>query len=381
MSVTRTWHVPRGDDLRTRPEGRRRSSCGVTLRRPPSLPPQSAGVRHGSRRRNRHTGSFPAVDPSPFGLGPGTPPRGLPRPAPSPRVSPASLSAPQMGIAGALGLATIAAPLSGVMSTRPRPWSTGPTGRHGPAPEFPARAENQGSAVRALRVVPPRLSFSARCQVPGRPQICSGHQTVSTARTRGSPRLRRGCTQDHRGQRPVGHLHTVHPVGPRRDAPGGCRGGVGKTQRRYRQRFGRNSVSPTPTGAWRSTAVSRRRNPAWPRLPAPATTVGGWLSTCAVARRSSNPCSTSGCGTTPGPTGGRTPTGRCPAAQGPPRRGTGSTTPPSRGDAPGPSHRSVRPGAPAGPAASPRAVGPVDGVPRPVTSRAAAVDPTGLSTG
>ncbi|NLT56354.1 MAG: peptidase M15 [Actinomycetales bacterium] len=71
-----------------------------------------------------------------------------------------------MGIAGALGLATIAAPLSGLMSVAPKVvTNTVNAATMAPAPEFPARADRRLSAVADLKVIPVSdPSYSA--QVP-----------------------------------------------------------------------------------------------------------------------------------------------------------------------------------------------------------------------
>ena len=73
-----------------------------------------------------------------------------------PRRPGTQLSAPQVGIAGALGIATIAAPLSGAMSA-PMPKvqvNQIQMASAASAPAFPGLPDGVGIGVKAMRVVP-----------------------------------------------------------------------------------------------------------------------------------------------------------------------------------------------------------------------------------
>ena len=89
-----------------------------------------------------------------------------------------SLSAPQVGIAGALGIATIAAPMSGAMHS-PIPKvqvNQIQAAMTSPAPAFPGLPDSVGIGVKALRVVPStELSSSA-------PVLLAAPRTVVVSR-------------------------------------------------------------------------------------------------------------------------------------------------------------------------------------------------------
>lgn len=83
-----------------------------------------------------------------------------------------SLSVPQVGIAGALGLATIAAPLTGTLAApaaKPVPNTSLPAAL-APAPEFPRVQTRAANAVHDLRLIPDDSLLSAVPSALGAPR-------------------------------------------------------------------------------------------------------------------------------------------------------------------------------------------------------------------
>lgn len=186
------------------------------------------------------------------------------------------LSAPQVGIAGALGLATIAAPISGAMASPAPKAEVNPISAvaFAPAPAFPAREVQQAVGVEALRVIPAG-PLQART-----PELLAAPRTVYVARAsraRERPVLP-GCdgipkvTNAPNGQLPRSVLCTLwesdHSL--RADAAVA----LAKLNIAYKQRFGENICL---TDSYRTLDSQRRLKSLKPGLAAqPGTSEHGW---------------------------------------------------------------------------------------------------------
>jgi hypothetical protein len=188
-----------------------------------------------------------------------------------------SLSAPQVGIAGALGLATIAAPLSGLMSTpakmvvnADRPVAMAP------APEFPGQADAKVSVLKALRVIPASdPSFSAAA-----PASLVPHRVVLVAKpSRSFERaVLPGCdgippaTKASNGLLNTSTLCTLWDGQEKLRADAAV--ALAKLNVAYRQRFGKSICI---TDSYRNLAQQRSLKSAKPGLAAaPGTSNHGW---------------------------------------------------------------------------------------------------------
>lgn len=192
-----------------------------------------------------------------------------------PQVS--QLSAPQVGIAGALGLATIAAPISGAMAGPPPKAQINPIAAvaHAPAPAFPAISAHKAVGVEALSVVPvtTRQAISA-------PSLLAAPRTVIVTRaSRGGERsVLPGCsgipksTNAPNGQLPVNSLCTLWDPKHRLRADAAV--ALAKLNIAYKQRFGGDLCL---TDSYRTLASQQRLKSIKPGLAAtPGTSEHGW---------------------------------------------------------------------------------------------------------
>jgi len=187
-----------------------------------------------------------------------------------------SLSAPQVGIAGALGIATIAAPLSGAMSA-PIPKvqvNQIQAAMSAPAPAFPGLPDGVGIGVKALRVVP-TSDLSATT-----PVLLAAPRTVvvSRASRAGERSVLPGCTGVARvtsapnGQLPDSALCTLWDPKHRLRADAAV--ALAKLNVAYKQRFG-NSICLTDS--YRTIGEQVRLRSTKPGLAAvPGTSEHGW---------------------------------------------------------------------------------------------------------
>jgi D-alanyl-D-alanine carboxypeptidase len=187
-----------------------------------------------------------------------------------------SLSAPQVGIAGALGIATIAAPLSGMMSS-PVPKvqvNQIQAAISVPAPAFPGLPDAAGKGVKALRVVPSaELSEST-------PLMLAAPRTVlvSRASRAGQRAVLPGCsgvartTNAPNGQLPSTELCTLW--NPKHRLRADAAVALAKLNIAYKQHFGNNICL---TDSYRTLASQVRLRSAKPGLAAvPGTSEHGW---------------------------------------------------------------------------------------------------------
>jgi zinc D-Ala-D-Ala carboxypeptidase len=196
-----------------------------------------------------------------------------PRPT---RRSGTSLSAPQVGIAGALGIATIAAPLSGAMSA-PIPKvqvNQIQAAMTSPAPAFPGLPDAAGIGVKALRVVPSTALSSST------PDLLAAPRTVlvSRASRAGERSVLPGCTGVARittapnGELPASDLCTLW--NPKHRLRADAAVALAKLNVAYKQHFG-NEICLTDS--YRTISEQVRLRSTKPGLAAvPGTSNHGW---------------------------------------------------------------------------------------------------------
>ena len=256
---------------------------------------------------------------------------------------------PRVGIAAALGLATIVTPVVGSMGSTadassstttvatPRTVSRAATTiALAPAMAESFRVVPQSSSEAA--VAPAALAAAAAALSPE--QLAAMRDQAAQASRNQERAALPGC--DRQAGRHRRRQRADRPRRPVRAVVGGVpavrrRGRPGPAQRRVRHR-----VRPRPVHHRRLPLLQRAGHRPlaqardWPPVPAPASTAGAWRSTCARARRAPAPRSTPGSRTTLPTSAGTTRTG--PAAAAPDRtsRGTGST---SRARTTGPDRR------------------------------------------
>jgi zinc D-Ala-D-Ala carboxypeptidase len=186
------------------------------------------------------------------------------------------LSAPQVGIAGALGLATIAAPISGVMSGPAPKAQINPISAVSlaPAPAFPARSATAVIGVEALSVVPAPVSVAAA------PRALAAPRTVIVSRASRSRErsVLPGCdgiakiTNAPNGQIPSNELCTLWESGEQLRADAAV--ALAKLNIGFKQRFGENLCV---TDSYRSISQQYRLKSIKPGLAAtPGTSEHGW---------------------------------------------------------------------------------------------------------
>jgi D-alanyl-D-alanine carboxypeptidase len=199
---------------------------------------------------------------------------GSKRPAKRPRTS---LSAPQVGIAGALGIATIAAPISGAMAN-PMPKAQVNHLRvvaSAPMAMFPALPNASGIGVRALRVIPSsQLSTNA-------PVLLAAPRTlmVSRASRAGERSVLPGCDGVARvssnavnGELPSSSLCTLW--NPKHRLRADAAVALAKLNIAYKQEFGNDICL---TDSYRTISEQRRLRAVKPALAAvPGTSEHGW---------------------------------------------------------------------------------------------------------
>jgi D-alanyl-D-alanine carboxypeptidase len=181
------------------------------------------------------------------------------------------LSAPQVGIAGALGLATIAAPISGALAAPPPKAAANPIAAVSlaPAPNFPAVTVHRTLGVETLRVIPteakvastpsmlasPRTVFVTRASRSGERSVLPGCDGV--ARITGAPN----------GQLPRSVLCTLWDS--RHSLRADAAVAFAKLNIAYEQRFGDDICI---TDSYRTLASQQRLAAVKPGLAAPAGT-------------------------------------------------------------------------------------------------------------
>jgi hypothetical protein len=187
-----------------------------------------------------------------------------------------SLTAPQVGIASALGLATIAAPLTGAMAGEaPKTVSNTIQMRAVPAaPEFPA-VSSSPLAVQALQVVPVEAGSSASV-----PAMLTAPRTMLVSRaSRASERpVLPGCTGQYtphsvaNGALPAQDLCTLWDPKHRLRADAAV--ALARLNIAYQQRFGHRICL---TDSYRSLSEQRSLKAIKPGLAAtPGTSEHGW---------------------------------------------------------------------------------------------------------
>lgn len=186
------------------------------------------------------------------------------------------LSAPQVGIAGALGLATIAAPISGVLAS-PAPKAQVnqiAAVSLAPAPAFPARSVSVAIGVDALTAIPGEVQVAS-----GPPGMLAAREIiVSRASRSGERSVLPGCdgaaevTDAPNGQLPSSVLCTLWTGDKRLRADAAV--ALAKLNVAYKERFGENLCL---TDAYRTLDEQRRLKAIKPGLAAtPGTSEHGW---------------------------------------------------------------------------------------------------------
>ena len=193
----------------------------------------------------------------------------------SARVGGTSLSAPQVGIAGALGLATIAAPISGVMAG-PAPKAdvnTVSSVSMAPAPAFPERSADAAIGVESLSVFPATIQSSA-------PAALTAPRTLLVTRASRSQErsVLPGCsgiakvTDASNGQLPASSLCTLWNGQDKLRADAAV--ALAKLNIAYKQRFGADLCI---TDSYRTLSEQYRLRAIKPGLAAaPGTSEHGW---------------------------------------------------------------------------------------------------------
>lgn len=196
---------------------------------------------------------------------------------PSGRNTLPSISAPQVGIAGVLGIATIAAPISGAMAGPSLKADANPlpVTALAPAPQFPALQAEMVPGVSALRVVASEVSTNA--VVPTK--LSAPRTLLVTRASRGSERaVLPGCdgtftkAQFPNGQLPGSVLCTLWDGENQLRADAAI--AIAKLNIAYKQRFGRDLCI---TDSYRTLAAQYRVKALKPGLAAaPGTSEHGW---------------------------------------------------------------------------------------------------------
>ncbi len=236
-----------------------------------------------------------------------------------------SLSAPQVGIAGVLGIATIAAPISGAMAS-PAPKTQVNTIQASPAlvsAAFPALPGAGGTVVSAANVMPSTVLPSTQT-----PSLIAAPRTVLVTRASraGERSVLPGCdgiptiTNAPNGELPVNSLCTLWDPKHRLRADAAV--ALAKLNVAYKQHFGSNICL---TDSYRT--LSEQYRLAWQRSRAPAITAGPWRPTWAAVWRRTAALAGSGCARMRRHTAGRIRTGLCQVAPVRTSLGTGSTSP------------------------------------------------------
>ena len=187
-----------------------------------------------------------------------------------------SLSAPQVGIAGALGIATIAAPISGAMAHPAPKAQVNQIQAAAVAPQaaFPGLPEAVGIGVKALHVIP-----STNLSNPT-PALLAAPRTVvvSRASRAGERAVLPGCdgipqvTDAANGQLPSSSLCTLWTAKHRLRADAAV--ALAKLNIAYKQHFGKNICL---TDSYRTLASQVRLRSVKPGLAAvPGTSEHGW---------------------------------------------------------------------------------------------------------
>jgi len=187
-----------------------------------------------------------------------------------------SLSAPKVGIAGALGIATIAAPISGAMASPAPKAVLNPIAALPavPAPAVPALPNASGRGVLALQVIPAtELSATAPAMIAAPRMII-----VSRASRAGERSVLPGCdgiprtTTAPNGALPASSLCTLWTPKHRLRADAAV--ALAKMNVAYKQHFGDNICL---TDSYRTIAEQRRLRSIKPGLAAvPGTSEHGW---------------------------------------------------------------------------------------------------------
>lgn len=197
------------------------------------------------------------------------------RPRRAPQRSAGQLSAPQVGIAGALGLATIAAPISGAMASPAPKAQVNPISAVSlaPAPAFPARAVAPAIGVEAVRVIP------ADARTASAPKILAARPIIVSRASRSGERpVLPGCegvarvTEAPNGQLPASSLCTLWNGDDALRADAAV--ALAKLNIAYKERFGDDLCL---TDSYRTLASQRRLKSVKPGLAAtPGTSQHGW---------------------------------------------------------------------------------------------------------
>jgi hypothetical protein len=188
-----------------------------------------------------------------------------------------SLSAPKVGIAGALGIATIAAPISGAMASAMPKAELNPIRVHAfmPAPAVPALPDTSGMGVKVTQVVP-ATSFNSA--VPAA-LAAPSKVIVSKASRSGEQSVLPNCSgvdsvpkNAQNGQLPAGALCTLW--NPKHRLRADAAVALAKLNIAYKQKFGNNICL---TDSYRTLAVQERLKITKPGLAAtPGTSEHGW---------------------------------------------------------------------------------------------------------
>lgn len=196
---------------------------------------------------------------------------------PSGRNTLPSISAPQVGIAGVLGIATIAAPISGAMAGPSLKADANPlpVTALAPAPQFPALQAEMVPGVSALRVVASEVTTNA--VVPTK--LSAPRTLLVTRASRGSERaVLPGCdgtftkAQFPNGQLPGSVLCTLWDGDNQLRADAAI--AIAKLNIAYKQHFGRNLCI---TDSYRTLSEQYRVKAIKPGLAAaPGTSEHGW---------------------------------------------------------------------------------------------------------
>jgi D-alanyl-D-alanine carboxypeptidase len=209
--------------------------------------------------------------------------RSAARRAAAKRSSGPQLSAPQVGIAGALGLATIAAPISGAMAAPPPKAAVNPIAAVAvapAAPAFPAVSVQRTVGVEALRVVP------VETRVVQTPSLLAARTVIVTRASRSGERsVLPGCdgvariTGAPNGQLPDSVLCTLWEAKHRLRADAAV--ALAKLNIAFKQRFGDDICL---TDSYRTLASQQRLAALKPGLAAKAGTsnhgLGLAIDTC-----------------------------------------------------------------------------------------------------
>jgi D-alanyl-D-alanine carboxypeptidase len=246
----------------TVPQPTRRSQRAVQQQRPapPRATPQRATQQRAVTQQRATQQQRPAGS------------RSAARRAAQPPRKASQLSAPQAGIAGALGLATIAAPISGAMAAPPpkaAPANPISAVALAPAPNFPAVAVQQTRGVEALRVIPSEAKVASST-----PSLLASRTIIVTRASRDGERsVLPGCdgvariTGAPNGQLPSSVLCTLWDS--RHSLRADAAVAVAKLNIAYKQRFGDDICI---TDSYRTLASQQRLAALKPGLAAPAGT-------------------------------------------------------------------------------------------------------------